>query len=58
MAASGLQVWSGDNYGVEPYRQLGLFDHGCGVRVGPVHYNTTEEVDRVISGLETWLRAN
>ena len=58
MAASGLQVWSGDNYGVEPYQQLGLYDQGCGVRVGPVHYNTTEEVDRVISRLETWLRTN
>lgn len=58
MAGSGLQVWSGDNYGVEPYRQLGLFDQGCGVRVGPVHYNTAEEVDRVTSHLETWLRTN
>ncbi len=58
MALSGLQVWSGDNYGVEPYRQLGLYDQGSGVRVGPVHYNTTEEVDRVISRLETWLRTN
>lgn len=58
MAQVGLQVWSGDNYGVEPYRHLGLHEQGCGVRVGPVHYNTVEEVDRVVARLRDWLRTN
>lgn len=48
MATDGVQVWSGHNYGVEPYRHLGLLDSGGGVRVGPVHYNTPAEIDRVI----------
>lgn len=50
-AARALQVWSGHNYALEPYRSLGLLDSGSGVRVGPVHYNTIEEVDRVIEVL-------
>jgi cysteine desulfurase family protein (TIGR01976 family) len=58
MALAGLQVWSGDNYGVEPYRQLGLYERGCGVRVGPVHYNTVEEIDHVVAHLRDWLRKN
>ena len=58
MAQEGLQVWSGDNYGVEPYELLGLHGQGCGLRVGPVHYNTVEEVDRVVTHLRDWLRTN
>lgn len=58
MAKAGLQVWSGDNYGVEPYRHLDLQERGCGVRIGPVHYNTVEEVDRVVGHLRDWLRKN
>lgn len=47
-AARGVQVWSGHNYGVEPVSRLGLLESGGGIRVGPVHYNTVEEIDRVI----------
>lgn len=52
MAADGIQVWSGHNYGLEPNRQLGILDRGGGIRVGPVHYNTAAEIDRVIGSVD------
>jgi selenocysteine lyase/cysteine desulfurase len=42
-------VWDGDYYAVEVMRRLGL-EHGA-VRVGFVHYNTVEEVDRLLAEL-------
>jgi cysteine desulfurase family protein (TIGR01976 family) len=47
----GLAVWHGDYYAVEVMRRLGLEDGGA-VRVGIVHYNTAEEVDRLVAELE------
>lgn len=55
-AASGIQVWSGHNYALEANRRLGVLDSGGGVRVGPVHYNTPEEIDRVVETLDAFLR--
>lgn len=48
----GIFVWSGDYYAVEVMRRIGVADQGGLVRIGFAHYNTTEEVDRVLSGLE------
>jgi cysteine desulfurase family protein (TIGR01976 family) len=45
----GIFVWDGDYYAVEVMRRLGL-DDGA-VRVGFVHYNTADEVDRVLAEL-------
>ena len=47
----GLFVWSGDYYAVEVMRRLGVADQGGLVRIGFVHYNTSEEVDRVVGAL-------
>ncbi|MDE2384387.1 MAG: cysteine desulfurase-like protein [Alphaproteobacteria bacterium] len=58
MADRGLQVWSGHNYGLEPNQRLGILESGGGVRVGPVHYNTVEEIDRVVDSVDQFLRAN
>lgn len=55
-AANGIQVWSGHNYALEANRRLGVLDSGGGVRVGPVHYNTPEEIDRVVETLDAFLR--
>ena len=49
LAERGLAVWSGDYYAVEVMNRLGL--PAGGVRVGIVHYNTTEEVDRLLEEL-------
>jgi len=56
LAREGIQVWDGHNYALEIYRKLGLLEAG-GVRIGPVHYNTVEEVDRTLERLEQVIRA-
>jgi cysteine desulfurase family protein (TIGR01976 family) len=45
----GIFVWHGDYYAVEVMRRLGLPDGA--VRVGIVHYNTADEVDRLLEEL-------
>lgn len=55
LAGSGIQVWDGHNYALEIYRKLHLLESG-GVRIGPVHYNTVEEVDRTLQWLEQLIR--
>ena len=47
----GIAVWDGNYYALEIMRRLGL-DEGA-VRVGIVHYNTADEVDRLLAELET-----
>ena len=46
----GFAVWHGNYYALEIMRRLGLEDGGA-VRVGLVHYNTLEEVDRLLEEL-------
>jgi cysteine desulfurase family protein (TIGR01976 family) len=48
----GIFVWSGDFYAVDLIKRLGFDESGGVVRVGFVHYNTVEEVDRVLEALE------
>jgi cysteine desulfurase family protein (TIGR01976 family) len=45
----GIFVWHGDYYAIEVMKALGLPDGA--VRVGIVHYNTADEVDRLLAGL-------
>jgi cysteine desulfurase family protein (TIGR01976 family) len=42
----GFYVWSGHNYALAIVERLGLLDAGGMIRVGPVHYNTTDEIER------------
>ena len=42
-------MWHGDYYAVETMKYLGLSDGA--VRAGIVHYNTEDEVDRLLEGL-------
>ncbi len=49
----GLAVWHGDYYAVELMKRLGLEDGGA-VRAGIVHYNTEDEVDRLLEALSTF----
>ena len=49
LAERDLAVWYGDYYAVETMRHLGLTDGA--VRAGLVHYNTEEEVDRLLAAL-------
>lgn len=50
IAQQGIFVWSGDYYAYEVMRRLRKAPEGL-VRIGFVHYNTTEEVDRVLDAL-------
>ena len=43
-------MWAGDYYAVEVMHRLGLPDGA--VRVGIVHYNDADEVDRLLAALE------
>jgi cysteine desulfurase family protein (TIGR01976 family) len=45
----GFAVWHGNYYAVEVMKRLGLPDGA--VRVGIVHYNTADEVDRLLAEL-------
>ena len=47
----GLAVWHGNYYALEVMKRLGLEDSGGAVRVGIVHYNTADEVDRLLGVL-------
>jgi cysteine desulfurase family protein (TIGR01976 family) len=49
LAERGFAVWSGNYYAVEVMERLGLGEGA--VRVGIVHYNTAEEVDRLLKAL-------
>jgi cysteine desulfurase family protein (TIGR01976 family) len=48
----GIFVWDGHYYAVAVMERLGLLDQGGLVRIGFVHYNTFDEVDRLIAALE------
>jgi selenocysteine lyase/cysteine desulfurase len=48
----GIFVWSGNFYAVSTVERLGLTDKGGLVRIGFVHYNSREEVDRVLNALD------
>jgi selenocysteine lyase/cysteine desulfurase len=51
LGASGFAVWHGNYYAVEVMKALGL-EEGA-VRAGFVHYNTPDEVDRLLQTLWT-----
>ena len=45
----GIFVWDGNYYALEVMKRLGL-ENGA-VRIGIVHYNTADEVDRLLEEL-------
>lgn len=49
----GIYAWDGDFYAQSLIERLGLADSGGVVRLGLVHYNTHEEVDRLLGELES-----
>jgi cysteine desulfurase family protein (TIGR01976 family) len=48
----GIFVWDGNYYAISVTETLGLEASGGMVRVGLAHYNTREEVDRLIAALK------
>ena len=51
LATRDVAVWWGNYYALETMRQLGLDEVDGAVRAGIVHYNTADEVDRLLAGL-------
>lgn len=51
LAKTGIHVWAGHYYAIEPMRALGLLDAGGAVRIGFVHYHDHTDVDRVTDAL-------
>ena len=51
MADQGLYVWFGHYYALNAIERLGFLDSGGLIRVGFVHYNTVDEVDRALEAL-------
>ena len=47
----GFFVWHGHYYAIAVMERLGTLDRGGLVRVGFVHYNTIEEIDRLLAAL-------
>jgi cysteine desulfurase family protein (TIGR01976 family) len=51
LGEQGLAVWHGNYYALEVMKRLGLDESGGAVRAGIVHYNTADEVDRLVAAL-------
>src|SRR5215207_7764468 len=51
LAARRVNVWNGHNYAWELTGALAIRDAGSAVRAGLVHYNSREEVERLLEGL-------
>jgi len=47
----GIFTWDGNYYAVDLAERLGLQDSGGMLRIGLAHYNTAEEVERLLSVL-------
>jgi selenocysteine lyase/cysteine desulfurase len=51
LAARGVNVWNGHNYAWELTGALAIRDAGSAVRAGLVHYNSRDDVDRLLDGV-------
>jgi cysteine desulfurase family protein (TIGR01976 family) len=47
----GIATWDGDFYATGLIDRLGLTETGGVVRIGLTHYNTAEEIDRVVASI-------
>ena len=48
----GIFAWDGNYYALGIMERLELEEHGGALRLGMAHYNTPEEIDRVLHSLE------
>lgn len=56
LGEAGIFVWDGDFYATGLIERLGRAETGGVLRIGLVHYNTADEVDRTLEALETLVR--
>jgi selenocysteine lyase/cysteine desulfurase len=50
LAERGIFAWAGNHYALPVTETLALEPHGT-LRIGLVHYNTADEVDRLLEAL-------
>ena len=53
LSVQGIYAWDGDFYATGLIERLGKADGGGVLRLGLVHYNTVDEVDRTLEALES-----
>jgi cysteine desulfurase family protein (TIGR01976 family) len=53
LGEQGIFTWDGNYYAINVTEQLGVEQSGGFLRIGFVHYNTEEEVDRVLNFLRS-----
>ena len=46
LGKEGFYVWNGHNYALAIVVRMGLLEAGGMIRVGPVHYNTLDEIEQ------------
>lgn len=52
LASQGVFAWNGNYYALGIMERLGLEERGGALRLGMAHYNTPEEIDRLLECLE------
>jgi selenocysteine lyase/cysteine desulfurase len=52
LGAESICVFSGDNYAYEYFQTMGLRDTGGAVRASVYHYNTIDDVARLLDALK------
>ena len=52
LGEQGIFTWDGNYYAINLTERLGVENDGGFLRIGFVHYNTEDEVDRVLEALE------
>lgn len=52
LAARHIYAWNGNMYALALSEKLGLEAHGGFLRLGLVHYNTMEEIDKTLNALD------
>jgi cysteine desulfurase family protein (TIGR01976 family) len=57
LGRQGIFVWDGDFYATSLIERLGKAETGGVLRLGLVHYNTADEVDRTLEALEAMVGA-
>jgi cysteine desulfurase family protein (TIGR01976 family) len=51
LGRDGIATWDGDFYATGLIQRLGLAESGGVVRIGLTHYNTADEIDRIVGAL-------
>ncbi len=52
LASYEIYTWNGNMYALELTERLGLEERGGLLRLGLVHYNTSEEIDTLLHALD------